>query len=114
MPHEIRYIAFDRREVASMLRAYGAMRGIAVPEGRVVDIVKTEDDVRIVFADENEREATLKLRLADAVACMLAHCMNRKYPVAQRFSKNVEVTGNAMVLAMAGPSQALAVPSGYR
>jgi hypothetical protein len=112
--HEIRYIAFDRREVAAMLQAYAAMRGFTAPPGRVIDIVKIEDAIRIVFADENQREATVELDVAAAVSCMLARCRERNYPVAQRFSKHVEVTGNAMVLAMAGPAQALALPSGHR
>ncbi len=110
MAHEIRYIAFDRREVAEMLRAFGTKRGVDVPNGRVTDIEKANAAIRITFEDDNAREATIKLSLAEAVACMLARCNQRRYPIAQRFSKSVEVTGNALVLAMNGPAQALAVP----
>ena len=108
MAHEIRYIAFDRREVAEMVRAFGTARGIGVPEGRVTDIEKGDDTVDITFEDDNARAATVKLSPSEAVACMLQRCQLRRYPVAQRFAKSVEVTGNALVLAMNGPAQALA------
>ena len=112
MAHEIRYIAFDRREVAEMLRAFGETRGIGVPDGRVVEVQKQGEGVRVTFEDDNARQATVELGVAEAVACMLGRCLERRYPVAQRFSKHVEVTGNALVLAMSGRAQAFAGSGG--
>ena len=107
MAHEIRYIAFDRRAVAEMVRAFGTARGIGVTPGRVTDIEKGDDTVDITFEDDNARAATVKLGPSEAGACMPRRCRARRYPVAQRFAKSVEVTGNALVLAMNGPARAL-------
>ncbi len=107
MAHEIRYIAFRRREVEAMVHAYGKSRGMDVPPGRIVGVTRTDDVVRLEFEDDNGRQRTLALREVEAVACVLAYCRGRRYCVAQRFAKRIEVTGNALVLVMSGSSMAL-------
>lgn len=107
--HEIRYIAFDRREVADMVRDFAAARMGSTPEGRVVEVEKLDDKIIVTFEDENERQTALRLTHQDSIACMLAYCMKRRYPVAQKSSKDVEVTGNALILAMRGKARPLNV-----
>jgi hypothetical protein len=105
MAHEIRYIAFNRREVGDMVRRFAEVRLGRGLEGVVIDIEKIEQDVLVTFEDERGFQDSVRLTETDGVACMLAFCQQRRLPVAQRFTKRVEVTGNAMVLAMCGTAQ---------
>jgi hypothetical protein len=107
LAHEIRYIAFSRSEVAEMVRAFAAQRGVAVPDGKVVALFSDDAELELVFEDDNERQAVLRFTHTEAVAFILAHCRKRQYPIAQRFTKHVETTDNALILAMRGAAQAL-------
>ncbi|MEO1092159.1 MAG: hypothetical protein AAFX81_16145 [Pseudomonadota bacterium] len=104
MAHEIRYIAFNRREVEAMVCAYARARLGHSPAGSVVAVEQTESAIVVVFEAENQGRAPIRLGLGEAIACMLAFCHQRNDPAAQRFAKHVEVTGNSLVLVMSGPA----------
>ncbi|TVQ35850.1 MAG: hypothetical protein EA356_06675 [Geminicoccaceae bacterium] len=114
MAHEIRYIAFNRREVGEMVRHFAAIRLDRAIDGVVIDIVKEDRDVLITFEDDNQRQSSVRLNEGDSLVCMLAFCQKRRFPVAQRFVKHVEVTGNALVLAMRGTAQPINPTMGGR
>jgi hypothetical protein len=109
--HELRYIAFDRGEVADLLRRFGATRGIAVPPGRVEDIAKAGAHVFFKYVHPVAGTEMLMVKEADAVACLILGCADRRLPLARHFVKSVEATDNALVLALSGralPASALA------
>lgn len=81
MAHEIRYIAFNRREVADMVRAFALQRGLLVPDGKVVGLVNESNGtagIELVFEDENERQATMRFTHTELVALILAYCRARQ------------------------------------
>lgn len=107
MPSEYRVIFFDPTEIARGAIEWKRQQGAKVPSRKIVrmEVQNKTLDVKLYFADEQDKVPPLELRSEEVVAALLTFCRKVKIPLPMRAVKNLVRQGEQLAFMISMPTE---------